>query len=70
MQSVGDECRLRLVNRATQRHSLVGMDDFNEGKDSRWGTESSLAIEFPNKAPAKFRAIVYHGIFLLTKWRH
>src|SRR6202035_2295153 len=70
MQSVSDECRLRLVNRATQRLSLVGMDDFNEGKDSHWSTECSPAIDFPNKAPAKFRAIVYHGIFLLKKRRN
>src|ERR1700722_422571 len=45
------------------------MDDFEQAKDSHWGTESSPASVFPDKASAKFRAIVYHGIFLLKKWR-
>jgi hypothetical protein len=68
MQSVGHECRSQLA--VSGAASFGGMDDFTAWKDSRWGTEYTAAANLANKAPAKFRAIVYHGIFLLTKWRH
>jgi len=44
--------------------SLNIMDDYEPEKDSHWGTECALAVLLWNLAPAKFRAIVYHGIFL------